>query len=179
VANGNVATVNATASGIAPYTYTMTPSGLAAIGITVDANGVVSTSASTPAGVYEVKITVADSTPVTPLTNTISFPVTVRPALASSKGESVTAKATTVNASVATISTTTGSSLSVVGYSTNNPYAITVGGSSGIVGIPSLAAGTYYIDITATDATVPSGTGITSSNAAGGVAAIYVAIVVQ
>jgi hypothetical protein len=178
VANGNVATVNATASGIAPYTYTMTPSGLAAIGIAVDVNGVVSTSATTPAGVYELTIAVADSTPLTPLTNTISFPVTVYPALSSSKGETVTAKATTV-ANVATISTTTGSVGSAVTYATRNPYSITVGGSSGIIGIPSLAAGTYYIDVAATDATVPSGTGITSINAAGGVATIYLAIVVQ
>ena len=162
-------------TGTAPYTFSIAPSGLAAIGITINGNGVMSTSASTPAGVYEVVVSVADSAG-TPLTNTISFPVTVSPALTSSAGESVTGRALTV-ANVTTVSASTGNPGSVITYSTNNTYGITVTG--GVVAVPSLAAGTYYVDVTATDAAAPSGTGISSSNAAGGAGTIYVAVTLQ
>ena len=172
-ANGNVTTVIPT--GTAPYTFSIAPAGLAAIGIAVDSNGVVSTSASTPAGVYEVIVTVTDSAG-TPLTNHISIPVTVLPALTSSKGETVTGTASTTQ-DVTTIGALTGSGLSAVTYSTNNTSGITVGSSTGIVHVPNtVTAGTYYVDITATDATAPIGSGISSANAAGGVSTIYVAV---
>lgn len=174
-ANGNVTTVIPT--GTAPYTFSIAPSGLAAIGISIDQNGVVSTSATTPAGVYEVVVTVTDSAG-TPLTNHISFPVTVLPALLSSGGETVTGAASTAQ-DLTTITALTGNSGSAITYSTNNTYGITV--TNGVVHVPSTVttAGTYYVDITATDATAPSGTGISSANAAGGVATIYVAIVLH
>jgi uncharacterized protein (TIGR03437 family) len=176
-ANGNVTTVIPT--GTAPYTFSIAPSGLAAIGIAIDSNGVVSTSALTPAGVDEVVVAVSDSAS-TPLTNHISFPVTVLPALTSSGGESITGHIST-NQDPTIISTVTGSGSSAVTYSTNNTYGITVGSTSGIVHVPSTVtvAGTYYVDITATDATVPSGTGISGANAAGGVSTIYVAVVLH
>ena len=174
-ANGNVTTVIPT--GTAPYVFSMAPAGLATIGITIDVNGVVSTSATTPAGVYEVVVTVTDSAG-SPLTNHIAFPVTVSPALISSNGATVTGHIST-NQDLTTISTSTGSGLSVVTYSTNNTYGITV--AAGLVHVPSTVtvAGTYYIDVTATDATAPVGSGISGANAAGGVATIYVAVVLH
>jgi hypothetical protein len=126
-----------------------------------------------------VVVAVSDSAG-TPLTNHISFPVTVLPALTSSGGETVTGHVST-NQDLTTISSVTGSGSSAVTYSTNNTYGITVGSTSGIVHVPSTVtvAGTYYVDVTATDATAPSGTGISGANAAGGVATIYVAVVLH
>jgi hypothetical protein len=126
-----------------------------------------------------VVVAVSDSAG-TPLTNHISFPVTVLPALASSQGETLTGHIST-NQDLTTISAVTGSGSSAVTYSTNNTYGITVGSTSGIVHVPSTVtvAGTYYVDVTATDATAPSGTGISGANAAGGVATIYVAVVLH
>ncbi len=175
-ANGNVTTV-IPSTGTAPYTYGIAPSGLAAAGITINSSGVISTLAATPAGVYEVVVTVTDSLSAT---NTISLPVTVLPALTSSGGESLSGHVST-NQNVTTISAVTGNSSSAVTYSTTNASGITVGSTTGIVNVPSTitVAGTYYVDITATDATAPSGTGISSSNAAGGVSTIYVAVKLQ
>ncbi len=171
-ANAGVTTITP-GGGVAPYTFTLSPS----VGLAISTNpntgtGVVSTPASLPAGTYEVTVTATDSTPTTALTNTIQFPLTVALALASSNGESVKGTAGQANTNLTTISAT--GQTGAVTYSLSNPPVNWFTLTNGVLSTTSSAvAGTYYLTITAADAgSAPS----SQANAAG---TIYIAVTIQ
>ncbi|HME09561.1 MAG TPA: hypothetical protein VKG25_21055 [Bryobacteraceae bacterium] len=171
-ANAGVTTITP-GGGVAPYTFTVSPS----VGLTIttnsSGNGVISTPASLAAGTYEVTVTATDSTTGTALTNTIQFPLTVALALTSSNGESV--KGTAGQANTLTTIQATGQTGTVTYALLNKPQAwFSIDGSTGIVSTSSsAAAGTYYLTVTAADGTAAANT---SANGAG---TIYVAVTIQ
>jgi hypothetical protein len=173
VPNANVATVVAN-GGTAPYTFAFTTPGAIPTGLTIDpASGIVSVS-GVPAGVYEVSVTVTDSAG-TPNTNTINFPVTIKPYMASSAGQSLTGAAGVANSALTQITATTGNPSSTITYSgVNFPAWMSVNSSTGVISTTSsAAAGTYYVGVTATDSQIP-----THGNA-GASATIYLVVAIQ
>jgi hypothetical protein len=170
VPNANVTQVLPVAT--APYSFLMMPNMVP--GLAIDpATGIVSTSYLTPAGVYVVVVTVTDSA-ATPLTNTISFPVTVLPALSSTNGESVTGTAASASASLTTIQPFTGNSLSSFTYTgLFMPQYMSVSASGVISTSHAITAGTYYVGVNVSDATLPA------NGSAGGSANIYIAVTLK
>jgi hypothetical protein len=168
-ANPAVTTIAATV-GVSPYSYALTSPTIT--GLTVDsALGVVSAPASLPAGTYEVTVTATDSTPTTPLTNTIQFPLTVALALTSSNGDAV--KGTAGQANTLTTINSTGQSGAVT-YTLLNPPAGWFTITNGVLATTSSAvAGTYYVAIAASDA------GTAANAAASAAGTIYVAVTIQ
>jgi len=167
-ANPAVTTITA-AVGTTPYSYALTSPTIT--GLTVDpALGVVSSPASLLAGTYEVTVTATDSTAVTPLTNTIQFPLTVGLALTSSNGDSV--KGVALQANTLTTINSTGQSGAITYALVTTPTGFVL--TNGVLTTTSSAvAGTYYLTINATDA----GMAANASGVATGT--IYVAVTLQ
>jgi Putative Ig domain len=154
--------------GTSTYQFALT-SGLLPAGITLNTStGAISgTPAANTSGTYQVTVTATDSAPV-PLTGSVSFTVTVAGGLfLSSTGTSpFTGTFGTANATVTTVTATGGLFPYTYAITTPStlPTGMTVGASSGVVGITALTpAGVYSITVTGTDATTASPvTGATS-----------------
>ncbi len=154
--------------GTSPYLFALT-SGLLPAGLTLNtATGAISgTPAANTSGTYQVTVTATDSANV-PLTGSVSFTVTVAGGLfLSSTGTSpFTGTFGTANATVTTVTATGGLFPYTYAITTPStlPTGMTVGASSGVVGITALTpAGIYSITVTGTDATTASPvTGATS-----------------
>ncbi|MCX6606133.1 MAG: putative Ig domain-containing protein [Acidobacteria bacterium] len=160
--------VLATEGASSNYTFALT-SGLLPAGITLNTStGAISgTPAANTSGTYQATVTATDSAPV-PLTGSVSFTVTVAGGLfLSSTGTSpFTGTFGTANATVTTVTATGGLFPYTYAITTPSslPTGMTVGASSGVVGITGLTpAGVYSITVTGTDATTASPvTGATS-----------------
>jgi len=123
VANANVTTVTAT-GGVATYYYTLPNAFTTATGISIGlTSGVVSTSASTLAGTYNLVVTVTDSTSGTPIQTVYTFPIVVN------LDETVAAIAQTNHAggvAVVNTMTVTGKGSGTLSYSLDTASALLV-----------------------------------------------------
>ena len=160
-ATPTVSTVAAT-SGVYPYTYTMAITGHSLpTGLTINAStGVVSTTAATPAGTYNVIVTATDSTSGTPLTGAASFTLVVNLNVTTSLvGTTFHAGSTTGAVNVA--ATTTGNT-GTVAYALDAGTAalswIAFDTTTGIVSVTGSTSTTSSrtVTITATDGTAPT-----------------------
>lgn len=152
--------------GTSPYRYALT-SGLLPAGLSLNGGtgAITGTPAANSAGSYVVTVTATDSAHV-PVTGTATFTLTVAGGLFMTTSGTPPYNGTfgTANASLATTTATGG--VYPYGYAITAPSTIpvgmTVGASSGVVGVTALTpAGSYNVTITATDST--GGTPLTGS----------------
>jgi uncharacterized protein (TIGR03437 family) len=157
-ANAAVTTVTGGGSGeTGAFTYTISP---VALGIT-SATGIVSTSASTPAGTYHTTVTATNNG--TSDANIIEFDVPVAMTMASSNGLTLTGVAGLASTQALTTVSATGGTSPTFALATVEPdstqCAFTVNSNSGVVTAPaSCVAGTYSLTVVATDTASDTGT---------------------
>ena len=144
--------------GTSPYLFALT-SGLLPAGLTFNtATGAIAgTPAANTSGTYLVTVTATDSANV-PVTGSVSFTVTVAGGLFLSATGTSPFSGTfgTANASLTTVTATGGLFPYTYAITTPSslPTGMTVGASSGVVGVTALTpAGVYSITVSGTDAT--------------------------
>jgi hypothetical protein len=153
--SASLTTVNAT-SGVYPYAYAITLPASIPTGMTVNpTNGLLGTSALTPAGTYNVTVGVTDSTAGTPLTGSISFSVVE--ALHVTK----TTLATIANGGSGTLTTVTAAgNTGTVTYSLDATTQalgwVSINSTTGAITLTTAVTGTYPVTVTATDGTAPT-----------------------
>ncbi len=157
-----ISTITAT-SGVYPYTYSIativsgSPVSIPLGTIAISNSGVITASATTPAGTYHVTVTATDSTPVTPLTGTVTFDIVV--GLHMSRTSPV-AGANGTASNISTVSAT--GNTGTIHYDLDSTSAalswLSIDHGTGIISITTAAPSSTVVNatVTATDGTAPA-----------------------